>query len=447
MDLTDFFINIFIILFLLFVNAFFVAAEFSLVKVRKTRLEQLCNEGNSNAKKALKLVNDVNRMLAAAQLGVTIASIALGWVAESTIVQIIEPFINIFTHSAGKMSAHIIAVPISFILVTYFHVLLGEQLPKCISLRHPETLSLLIATPMDMFITLFKPFVWLLEVSGNKILAACHANSEDASLVHSTEELDMLVDASYNEGVLNETEAEMLHNMFKFSDLMAKQVMIPRTDMVCIPNDISYEELTKETLRYQFTRYPVYEDNIDNILGFIHVKDLYTLAMTKDTFSINKLIRPLILIPETMTLDNLIIEFKKRHCQIAVVIDEFGGTSGLITLEDVLEEIIGDVQDEFDEDAEADIKEIGENTYLANAMMRIDEFVEFLGLKESQFEEDDVDTIAGLVVKLLGRIAEVGDSVSFNGLTFTVKEVDGARITKLQVYREPVIETNESEEA
>lgn len=447
MDLTDFFINIFIILFLLFVNAFFVAAEFSLVKVRKTRLEQLCNEGNSNAKKALKLVNDVNRMLAAAQLGVTIASIALGWVAESTIVQIIEPVINIFAHSAGRMSAHIIAVPISFILVTYFHVLLGEQLPKCISLRHPETLSLLIATPMDMFITLFKPFVWLLEVSGNKILAACHANSEDASLVHSTEELDMLVDASYNEGVLNETEAEMLHNMFKFSDLMAKQVMIPRTDMVCIPNDISYEELTKETLGNQYTRYPVYEDNIDKILGFIHVKDLYTLAMTKDTFSINKLIRPLILIPETMTLDNLIIEFKKRHCQIAVVIDEFGGTSGLITLEDVLEEIIGVVQDEFDEDAEADIKEIGENTYLANAMMRIDEFVEFLGLKESQFEEDDVDTIAGLVVKLLGRIAEVGDSVSFNGLTFTVKEVDGARITKLQVYREPVIETNESEEA
>lgn len=447
MDLTDFFINIFIILFLLFVNAFFVAAEFSLVKVRKTRLEQLCNEGNSNAKKALKLVKDVNRMLAAAQLGVTIASIALGWVAESTIVQIIEPVINIFAHSAGRMSAHIIAVPISFILVTYFHVLLGEQLPKCISLRHPETLSLLIATPMDMFITLFKPFVWLLEVSGNKILAACHANSEDASLVHSTEELDMLVDASYNEGVLNETEAEMLHNMFKFSDLMAKQVMIPRTDMVCIPNDISYEELTKETLGNQYTRYPVYEDNIDKILGFIHVKDLYTLAMTKDTFSINKLIRPLILIPETMTLDNLIIEFKKRHCQIAVVIDEFGGTSGLITLEDVLEEIIGDVQDEFDEDAEADIKEIGENTYLANAMMRIDEFVEFFGLKESQFEEDDVDTIAGLVVKLLGRIAEVGDSVSFNGLTFTVKEVDGARITKLQVYREPVIETNESEEA
>lgn len=446
MDLTDIFINIFVIAFLLFVNGFFVAAEFSLVRVRKTRLEQLCNEGNSYAKTALKLVDNTNRMLAAAQLGVTIASIALGWVAESTIVQLIEPIIKLFPLNA-VVTSHVIAVPISFVLVTYFHVLLGEQLPKCIALRHPESIALAISTPMDMFITILKPFVLLLQVSGDKILSACHANSEDASLVHSTEELDMLVDASYNEGVLNETEAEMLHNMFKFSDLMAKQVMIPRTDMICIPNDITYEELNKVALENQYTRYPVYEENIDKILGFIHVKDLYSLAMTKESFSMEKLIRPLILVPETMTLDNLIIEFKKRHIQMAVVIDEFGGTSGLITLEDVLEEIIGEVQDEFDEEVEADIKEIGENTYIANGMLRIDELVEFFNLHESQFEEDDVDTIAGLVVKLLGRIANVDDTVSFNGLTFTVTEVDGARITKLQIYKEPVVESEESEEA
>ena len=447
MDPIEIFVNIFIIAFLLFVNGFFVAAEFSLVKVRKTRLEQLCNEGNANAKKALKLVEDVNKMLAAAQLGVTIASIALGWVAEATIVQLIEPVIKILPFINAGVASHVVAVPISFVLVTYFHVLLGEQLPKCIALRHPETLALMISTPMDMFITLFKPFVWLLEISGNKILSACHANSEDASLVHSTEELDMLVDASYNEGVLNETEAEMLHNMFKFSDLMAKQVMIPRTDMICIPNDISYEELNKVALENQYTRYPVYEENIDKILGFIHVKDLYSLAMKKETYSIEKLIRPLILVPETMTLDNLIMEFKKLHIQMAVVIDEFGGTSGLITLEDVLEEIIGDVQDEFDEEVEADIQEIGENTYLANAMLRIDELVSFFDLKESLFEEDDVETIAGLVVKLLGRIANVDDTVAFNGLTFTVVEVDGARITKLKIVKEPVEENNDSEEA
>ena len=444
MDLTGILINIFIIAFLLFVNGFFVAAEFALVKVRKTRLEQLSNEGNSSARRALKLVNNTNKMLAAAQLGVTIASIALGWVAEATIVQLLLPVIKMLPFLNTTVTAHVIAVPVSFILVTYFHVLLGEQLPKCLALTHPDKMALWVSGPMDLFITLFKPFVWILMVSSDKLLCAFNVKTDEHSLVHSTEELDMLVDASYNEGVLNETEAEMLHNMFKFSDLMAKQVMNPRTDMICVPNDISYEELTAFALENQYTRYPVYEENIDKILGFVHVKDLYSLSMNNKNYSIEKLIRPILLVPETMTLDNLIIEFKKSHGQMAVVIDEFGGTSGLITLEDVLEEIIGEVQDEFDEEEEADIKEVAENTYLASAMMRIDELVEFFDLDQALLEEDDVETIAGLVVKLLGHIADVGDTVSFNGLTFTVVEVDGARVTKLQVFKEPLVESLET---
>lgn len=447
MNPADVFVNIFIIAFLLFVNGFFVASEFALVKVRKTRLEQLCNEGSQNAKRALKLVNETNKMLAAAQLGVTIASIALGWVAESTMVQLIEPCVRVLHISSATLTAHVIAVPISFVLVTYFHVLLGEQLPKCFALRHTDSLALAVATPMDMFIKVMKPFVWLLMVSGDKILCAFHVSADDASLVHSTEELDMLVDASYNEGVLNETETEMLHNMFKFSDLMAKQAMTPRTDMICIPNNITYDELIQFALENQYTRYPVYEEeNIDKILGFIHVKDLFSLAMNKERFSIEKLLRPLMLVPETMTLDNLTIEFKKTHGQMAVVIDEFGGTSGLITLEDVLEEIIGEVQDEFDEEEEVNIEQINENTYIANGMMRIDELVEYFNLDEAQFEEDDVETIAGLVVKLLGHIADVGDSVSFNGLSFKVIEIDGARITKLEVVKEPLQEVTEASE-
>lgn len=437
MNLSDIFINIFIIAFLLFVNGFFVAAEFSLVKVRKTRLEQLSNEGNSNAKKALKLVENTNGMLAAAQLGVTIASIALGWVAEATIVQLIEPIIKFLQFGTVAVSAHVIAVPIAFVFVTYCHVLLGEQLPKCFALMHTEKLALAVATPMDMFISLMKPFVWLLMVSGDKILACFHVNNDEASLVHSTEELDMLVDVGYNEGVLNETETEMLHNMFKFSDLMAKQAMTPRTDMICIPDDITYEELVKFALQNQYTRYPVHEaENIDNILGFIHVKDLFSMSMKHENFSISNLMRPLMLVPETMTLDNLIIEFKKTHGQMAIVIDEFGGTAGLITLEDVLEEIIGEVQDEFDEEEDVDIKEIGENIYLANGMLRIDELIEYLDLDETLFQEDDVETIAGLVVKLLGHIAAIGDTVSFNGVSFKVIDTDGARITKLELVKE-----------
>jgi CBS domain containing-hemolysin-like protein len=445
MNLVGIFSNIFIIAFLLFVNGFFVSAEFALVKVRKTRLEQLCNDGNRQAKIALKLVNNVNQMLAAAQLGVTIASIALGWVAEATMVQLVEPLVRAIPY--GNIASHAVAMPLSFILVTYFHVLLGEQLPKCLALKHTDNLALIIASPMNLFITLFKPFVWILQVSGDMILKIFHADIADASLVHSTEELDMLVDASYNEGVLNETEAEMLHNMFKFSDLMAKQVMIPRTDMICVPEDISYEDINKLALENGYTRYPVYEkENIDKIIGFIHVKDLYSIAMTKEEYSLEALLRPIILVPETMTLDNLMKEFKKQHIQMAVVVDEFGGTSGLITLEDVLEEIIGEVQDEFDEEEEIDIKQIAENTYIANAMMRMDELAEFFGFNADILEEDDVETIGGLVVKLLGRIADINDTVSYKGLTFTVKEVDGARITQLEIIKEAEVQQAEPTE-
>ena len=447
MNVSDIFINIFIIAFLLFVNGFFVASEFALVKVRKTRLEQLINDGNTRAKTALKLADNVNKMLAAAQLGVTIASIALGWVAEATMVQLVSPIIKFLP--LGHITVHAIAVPVAFLLVTYFHVLLGEQLPKCLALKHTENLALIIASPMNMFIALFKPLVWILQVSGDWLLKILHADKDDTSLVHSTEELDMLVDASYNEGVLNETEAEMLHNMFKFSDLMAKQVMIPRTDMICVPEDITYDEINKLALENGYTRYPVYEkENIDKIIGFLHVKDLYAIAMTKEEYSVPSLLRPILLVPETMTLDNLMLEFKKTHIQMAVVVDEYGGTAGLITLEDVLEEIIGEVQDEFDEeDEEVNIQEVGENTYLANAMMRPDELAEFFAMNTDIFEEDDVETIGGLVVKLLGRIAEINDTVSFKGLTFTVKEVDGARITQLQIVKETAKENSENEES
>ena len=438
MDPYSIFFNIFVIVFLLFVNGFFVSAEFALVKVRKTRLEQLVNEGNNNAKVALQLTEDMNKMLAAAQMGVTIASIALGWVADDTLAKLLVPVIELLPFEHSAVAAHAVALPVAFILVTYFHVLLGEQLPKCLALKHTESFALVIAPPMNLFIKLLKPFVWLLQVSGDYLLKVLKADSVDESLVHSTEELDMLVDASYNEGVLNETEAEMLHNMFKFSDLMAKQVMIPRTDMICVPDDIGFDELNKLALENGYTRYPVYEnENIDKIIGFVHVKDLYSIALTKEEYSIKTLIRPLILVPETMTLDNLMKEFKRLHIQMAVVVDEFGGTAGLITLEDVLEEIIGEVQDEFDEEEEVNIEKTGDDTYLANGMMRLDELAEYFDINDEELkEEDDVDTIAGLVVKLLGRIAEVSDSVSYKNFTFTVKEVDGARITQLEIKKE-----------
>lgn len=431
--------NLFLIAFLLFSNGFFVAAEFAMVKVRKTRIEQLVKEGNATAEIALEAIKDLDKFIAAVQLGVTISSIGLGWVGEGTLARIIEPMFVFLPGISQTIATHTVSVSLAFALITFLHVVLGELIPKSIALEYTEKTALVIARPMQAITWVFNPFIWLLNGFGNWLLTLMRIpHSHKSSLVHSSEELDMLVDASYNGGVLNETEKDMLHNVFKFSDLTAKQVMVPRTDMICVPIDMSMEELNRVAAENQYTRYPVYEGDIDHITGLIHVKDLYKLSLDDTTCPIERIQREILLVPETMTMDNLVLEFKKRKGQMAIVVDEFGGTSGLITLEDVIEEIFGDVQDEFDEEEEQenDIMEIAPNTYIANAMMRTDEIAEYFDLDEEAIDDEDIDTIGGLVVKLLGRIAEVGDSVTHLGLTFIVKEIDGARITKLEIIRE-----------
>ncbi len=425
--------NLFVIALLLFSNGFFVAAEFSMVSVRKTRITQLTNEGHYGAKLALEALKDLDKFIAAVQLGVTISSIGLGWVGEGTLVRLIVPLFAFLPAKIQLIASHSMAVTIAFILITVLHVVIGELVPKSIALQYTEKTSLFIALPMKIITTIFNPAIYVLNGLGAfllKLLKIPH--SQTSHLAHSIEELNMLINASYKEGVLNETEKEMLHNVFKFSDLSAKQVMVPRTDMACIPSDISFEELNNLTMESQYTRYPVYEENLDHISGLIHAKDLYGVSLRKEEFSLEKILRPVLLVPETITMDKLVLEFKKCQGQMAIVIDEFGGTSGLITLEDVLEEIFGEVQDEFDADEEADIKEISENTYHANAMMRLDEIAEFF---ETEILDEDVDTIGGLVVKLLGRIAMIGDSVEIQNLECTVKEIDGARITKLIIVK------------
>ena len=438
--------NLFVIAFLLFSNGFFVASEFAMVKVRKTRIEQLVNEGNYNAKIAMEALKDLDKFIAAVQLGVTISSIGLGWVGEGTLAHIIEPMFAFLPGIGKNIATHTASVSIAFALITFFHVVLGELIPKSIALEYTEKTALWVARPMQVLTFFFNPFIWLLNGFGNFVLKLMHIpHSHKGSLVHSTEELDMLVNASYDGGVLNETEKDMLHNVFKFSDLTAKQVMVPRTDMVCIPVDMPMEELNKLAAENQYTRYPVYEEDIDHIIGLVHVKDLYSLSIKDEVCPIAKILREVLLVPETITMDNLVLEFKKRKGQMAIVVDEFGGTSGLITLEDVLEEIFGEVQDEFDEEEETDIREVAPNTYLTNAMMRVDEFAEFFNMNEEEIDDEDVDTIGGLVIKALGRLAQVKDEVIIHNLKFIVKEIDGARITKLLIIREKEPENLEEE--
>ena len=427
--------NWLIVFVLLLVNGFFVATEFAIVKARRTKIEQLTKDGNVDAKLALRALEDMNYFIAAVQLGITIASIGIGWFGSPTVEKMLAPVLDNLPAGYGHL-AHIITAVVAFFTVTLLHVVLGEQVPKCVALQYPEKISLYVAKPMDIFMTIARPFVWLLNVSCNIILKIFKVPTSSARVVHTLEDLDLMVDASFDEGVLNETEKDMIHNVFQFSDLTAREVMIPRTDMICVPNDMSFEDLNKLAAENQYTRYPVYDGDIDHITGLVHVKDLYSLALKDEVRTVQDLQRNIMLVPETMTMDNLVREIKKNKGQMAIVVDEFGGTSGIITLEDVMEEIFGDVQDEFDEEAEFDIKEIIPNHYLANGMMRLDELANFFDVPDEKLEDDDVDTIAGLVVKELGRLAQLDDVVKYHEFTFTVKEIDGARITKLLIVRE-----------
>ncbi len=436
-------LNLLVVVLLLFANAFFVATEFALVSVRKTRLAQLSKEGNKLAKIALDSINHLDRSIAAVQLGITIASIGLGWVGEAALVKLIQPIFNFLPDSMQAVATHSLAVSIAFALITFMHVVIGELMPKSIAIQHPETTALVVAKPMSFITKIFTPFIFLLNGFGNWLLSLMKIPPAHVGhLVHTVEELDMIIDESHKEGVLNDTEKDILQNVFKFSDIMAKQVMVPRPDVVSIPIDISQEELKKLTIENQYTRYPVYEEDLDKVVGILHLKDLYTLIIEGKEIILKDILRPAILVPETLTIDKLVHEFKTKRAQMALVIDEFGGVSGLVTLEDVLEEIVGEVQDEFDEE-EANIRQIYENEYIANAMMRIDEFNDYFQLEaQNEVEDEDIETIGGLVIKNLGHIAKEGDCCTIDGFTFKVIEVDGARIVKIKIIapEKPLLE-------
>ena len=435
--------NLLVVAFLLFSNGFFVASEFAFVSIRKTRVSQLSNEGNLYAKIALGGIEHLDKTIAAVQLGITISSIGLGWVGESTLVRLIEPVFHFLPEAWRGFATHSLAVTLAFSLITFMHVVIGELMPKSIALQFPERTTLFVARPMYAITKIFTPFIFLLNGLGNWLLSLIKIPpAHSAHIVHSVEELDMIINESHKEGVLNDTEKEILQNVFKFSDTLAKQVMVPRPDVVSVPIDITTEDLNKLIIENQYTRYPVYSDDLDHVLGILHVKDVYPLMVEGREVNLKEIIREPILVPETMTMDNMVLEFKEKKSQMAIVIDEFGGVSGLITLEDVLEEIFGEVQDEFDEE-EADIRQIYENEYVANAMMRLDEFSEYFDIK---FDDEDVDTIGGLVVKYLGHIAKENDITTIGDFTFKVLETDGARIVKLKIKRQaPISASSENE--
>lgn len=411
-------------------NGFFVAAEFSLISVRKTRIAELVAHGESGAETVQKAISDPDSIIAATQLGITLSSLALGWIGEPALSNLILPIVELFPADFQSSISHTISAIIAFSIITFLHVVIGELAPKSIALQNPERTSLAIAKPTLWTEKLFKPAIWALNGAGNWVLRVIGIDPADGhQLVHSVEELKMIVDASAQGGAVEADEREMLVAVFAFGDLLVRQVMIPRTEIIAVEADTSISDIISLVSESTYTKLPVFEDNLDEILGIVHVKDLLNVILSSgsDKIVARDLAREPIYVPETAKVNALLRQLRDNRRHIAIVLDEYGGTAGMVTLEDLLEELVGEVSDPFDKD-QPEIQTLPDGSSLIDGLTLIEDVNEELGV---ELHNPDYDTIAGYVMGKLGRIPKVNDMVEIDTVRFRVEEMDGMRIDRL----------------
>ena len=417
-------------------NGFFVAAEFALVRVRETRIQQLEEEGSVRAATVRAVLRDPDTYLSVCQVGITVASLALGWLGEPVVSRLISPVLE----SAGITNERVvgtIAIILGFTVITYAHLVFGEQAPKHFSSRRAEATALRIIQPLKLFMFLFRPLVWLVNTSTNFMLKPWGIRLGEEMEAHSEEELRLMITSSTASGELDPEEREYLYNVFDFADKVAREIMVPRPDIEALSHDTPLGELAEAAAFGRFTRYPVCEGDLDNVLGSVHVKDLFRAAGEQpEEFDIKPLVRECLVVPENKPIEQLLKEFQKQKLQMAIVIDEWGSVEGLITIEDVLEELVGEIQDEFDRD-EAAIEQLGDDVYAIDGRIPIEAVNQRFGL---DLQHEDFDTIGGYILGSLGRPPEAGDTVEAPNVLLTVKAVDGSRVSMLTLS---LIETSE----
>ena len=411
-----------IVLFIVLANAFFVAAEYALVTARRSRLNELARAGNRRARIALRIMDSPIRFIGTVQLGITTFSILLGAVGEP----IVEHWID------EPVLATSLAFIIAFSVVTYLHVTLGELVPKAIALTKNESTALWVALPVEAFYIATYPLVWFLQKSSNAFTQLFGISPAPAGIVaHSEEDIRMIVAAAEDTGVIEEAEEEMLYKVFDFAEKEAHEVMVPRPEVVAISVDLPSQEALAAVIDSPYTRYPVYRGSLDDVLGIMHVRDLFKALYDRgiENVSLEHLVRPAYVVPETKDLGALLGEFRRTNQHMALVIDEYGAVEGIVTLEDLLEEIVGDIEDEYDLPDES-VERVDESRIRIDGTFPIDDFNEQF---EQELPVEDYHTVAGFVFGQLGRAAEAGDEVVHDGLRFGVLEVDGPRIEKLEI--------------
>jgi len=418
---------------LVLANGFFVAAEFALVSIRHSRVEELVTQGVGVAKVIRSAVRNLDRYIAGTQVGITLASLGLGWIGEPALARQLEPLLERLPPALSTLAQHSIAVTIAFIIITVLHVILGELVPKSLALQKPEGTAMVVARPMALIVLLLQPLIWLLNGIGNTLLRAAGLQAAgEYHGVHSSDELSILVRQSHAAGVLDDMERQMLQRTFRFSGLSARDVMIPRLDMVALDVTKPIDELLDRAAQTIHTRFPVYEETIDNVIGVLHTQDLFRrVRHAPENINLRNLARPPLIVPETTDLDALIEHFRDHHTQIAIVVDEHGGTEGLVTLEDIIEEVFGELQDMLEAE-QPDIQEMEDGRILVRGDVHLHELDERL---EWKLDDEDADTIAGYIMAKLGRTARLGDVIETTYGTVRVENMARLRITQVSLGR------------
>jgi putative hemolysin len=418
---------------LILTNAFFVATEFALIRVRKTRVAELVQTGEPRARAVQLAIKDLARSIAATQLGITMAGLALGWVSQPALSSLIDPLVALLPDGISAQLTRGLSALLVFLLVTFLAVVGGELAPKGIALRDPERTALAVGQPILIIRAIFRPAVAVLNDSGAFLLRVLgFGPASSAELAHTVEEIKMLVTASAESGAVEAQEEEMVHAVFDFGGTFVRQVMVPRTEMEAVPEAAGLPTMLALAGASPHTKFPVYREDIDHILGVVHLPDL--LRATQDPQRQNAeardLMREVFFVPESAHVSQLLRRFQARHEQIAIVLDEYGGTAGLVTLEDLLEEIVGEVGDPFD--TQADILPQPDGSALIDGLTMIEEVNDRFGL---DLTDPDYDTIAGFLLGRLGRLAHLGDAVIVGGVRLRVEAMDGLRIARLSLAR------------
>jgi CBS domain containing-hemolysin-like protein len=406
---------------LILLNGFFVAGEYSLVTVRRTRMRELADEGSRTARSVVKITSDPPHFIAAMQLGVTLTSLGIGALGERVLAELFDEWI-----------ATILAVLLAFLIITFFHVVVGELVPKGLALSYTERIALAVSAPVRLFFFVFKPLIWVLQRSSEIAQRAIGVDPTfTEGQAHSEVELKMLLEVSTEHGEIEKGEREMLYKVFDFADKEVADVMVPRPDVVGLAIDLAPEEAMAAMLEAPYTRYPVYRETLDEIVGILHVRDLVASLHNGagGRVALADLLRAPYVVPETKDLGALLADFRRTSQHMAVVVDEYGATAGIVTLEDLLEEIVGDIEDEFDLPNEA-VERVSDTTIRIDGSFTIDDFNEEFG---TDLETEDFHTVAGFVFGHLGRAAEVGDEVVEEQLRFRVLETSGSRIQRLEI--------------